>query len=162
MSHPLKGRKQSPEHIEKRMAPQRGRPRPATAGDNNPMRRPENREKFKGDNNPMRRPEVAAKLTGENHGRWVGDDIGYGGMHERLRAALRGKPCAHADGSCAGPVHSALIRGCATRRSPEGLRYSTRIEDYMPLCESHHVRYDGTGFTSERGRQARLVRIAAS
>jgi hypothetical protein len=135
-------------HSSRTRVPPSGWKNPHLAGDNNPMRRSENREKFKGDRNPMRRPDVAAKLTGPGHGRWVGDTIGYGGMHDRVRRVLQGQPCSLADTSCKGPIHAALIHGRGTKQEMRdgAMRwYSTRVEDYVPLCDSHHVRYDQHG-----------------
>lgn len=72
--------------------------------------------------------------SGPEHPHWAGDAIGYGGLHNRVRQS-RGPAaqhdCSHADETCKGPMHWASIsheyRG---------------VEDFMPLCQSHHYRYD--------------------
>lgn len=79
-------------------------------------------------------------------GRPLTEAPSYGGAHQRHRKALAHLPCAHADESCKGRIHCAL----RAETSPERLTYnaankcwySPRTEDYMPLCASHHRRYD--------------------
>jgi len=51
-----------PEAREKISKSHKGKKRPCMMGENNPMKRPEVRAKISGGNNPMRRPEVAAKI----------------------------------------------------------------------------------------------------
>lgn len=61
-------------------------------------------------------------------------ELGIAGLHERLRRD-RGRASEHActyeDESCKGPMHWANIS-----------REYRGIEDFMPLCQSHHCRYD--------------------
>lgn len=85
--------------------------------------------------------------TGERNVHWSADgDMTYGGAHQRHRKALAGLPCAHADESCKGRMHSALraevLEAALTYDPPSKCWYSPHSEDYMPLCASHHRRYD--------------------
>jgi hypothetical protein len=61
-------------------------------------------------------------------------DLSNGGLHGRLkrdRGRASEHACTYADDSCKGPMHWANI-------SHDYLG----IEDFMPLCQSHHWRYD--------------------
>lgn len=79
-------------------------------------------------------------------GRLLTESPTYGGAHQRHRKALVGLPCAHADESCKGRLHSALRaevpETSLTYDAPSKCWYSPNSEDYMPLCASHHRRYD--------------------
>lgn len=75
-----------------------------------------------------------APLPGPANFYWAGDEVGYRGLHSRVcreRGAAATHPCAHADGTCKGRIEWANI-------SHEYLG----VEDFMPLCQSHHFRYD--------------------
>lgn len=78
----------------------------------------------------------------EKNFRWAGgvgqrkqDLSGYAALHAQVHAQ-RGRAanysCTKADRSCQGDMQWANISG-----NYEG------VEDFMPLCRSHHVRYDG-------------------
>lgn len=72
--------------------------------------------------------------VGEANGRWAGDDVGYFGIHSRVykeRGRAADYACQHADSTCKGPMHWASISH----------EYKD-MDDFMPLCQSHHVRYD--------------------
>jgi len=65
---------------------------------------------------------------------WRGDAVKYSGLHLRVRkerGPASAQVCAHADETCKGRLEWANI-------SHEYLG----VEDFMPLCQSHHVRYD--------------------
>ena len=93
------------------------------------------------------RPRLYAR--GEANHVWVGDRAGYSAVHRRLHVRLP-KECAQADDTCRGRIESALRH----ETPPEylvgavgdhpGLHFSFREEDYMPLCQYHHLRYDKT------------------
>jgi hypothetical protein len=112
---------------------------------------PEGRAKLRAAWTPDRKARVAAKLTGPLGPNWAGDDVGYTGAHFRARALLAGRPCQQEDETCKGPVEAALNHAAPAdhlRTPPEGTRYAGHVyspdpEDYMPLCRSHHMRYDG-------------------
>jgi len=74
------------------------------------------------------------RRSGADHPNWAGEDVGYVGLHGRVRS-VRGSAedhaCAQADVTCRGPMHWANI-------SHEYID----TEDFMPLCQSHHFRYD--------------------
>jgi hypothetical protein len=92
---------------------------------------------------PETRRKIAATQAGKRSVQWSGDDVGYMGMHKRARAVLP-RRCASADGSCAGQLDAALRSDAPAeflRHTPYGT-HSTRLEDYIRLCRSHHVRYD--------------------
>lgn len=110
----------SPEYLEKLSAAKRGRKHPPDCGH-------------------------CLATSGENNVWWSGDDVGYGGTHQRHRKALEGQPCAMLDESCKGPLHAALSHDTdPSRLRIDGRRifYSVESDDYMMLCASHHRRYD--------------------
>lgn len=82
------------------------------------------------------------QMAGSANFRWVGglgqrhsDRPGYAALHVRVRQArgpASGYPCAMADATCRGRMHWANIS-----------RQYLGVDDFMPLCNSHHVRYDG-------------------
>lgn len=94
---------------------------------------------------PARRAKISQALAGEKTPHWLGEDVGYGGIHKRARAGLP-LECALADDTCRGRLEVAL-RHEATgplRRDNQGRGwYSPVLEDYWRLCRSHHNRYDG-------------------
>jgi len=72
---------------------------------------------------------------GPEHPGWKGDSAKYSAMHMRLRKArgnAKDHPCAQADESCRGRMEWANVSG----------RHED-VQDYIPLCKSHHVRLDG-------------------
>jgi hypothetical protein len=72
--------------------------------------------------------------AGELNNRWASDEVGYSGLHLRVRQ-VRGpasdRECLYQDGTCKGPIQWANIS-----------HEYWDISDFMPLCQSHHVRYD--------------------
>ena len=88
-------------------------------------------------------PAERAKTAGALNGRWLGDDVGSDAAHRRHRKVLP-RECAHVDDTCKGPIQCAFDHDTPSqfvKVHPDG-PYSTRSEDYMPLCASHHARYD--------------------
>lgn len=85
------------------------------------------------------------KSVGSSNPQWKGDDVSYLAVHKRLHRILP-RVCSVEDESCKGPIQVALKHDApdaGIRTCPEqGLRYSTRVEDYWSLCASHHRRYD--------------------
>jgi hypothetical protein len=74
------------------------------------------------------------ETAGEANARWAGDAVGYGGLHARAygkHGKASDHACAHADETCKGPMNWANISGAYLD-----------ADDFMPLCQSHHVRYD--------------------
>jgi hypothetical protein len=70
---------------------------------------------------------------------------GYDPKHREARLVLPNE-CAHADGSCKGPLNCCLREGVPESMiAYEGnLRYYTGdpLDGYIRLCRSHHARYD--------------------
>lgn len=98
---------------------------------------------------PEHRARIAAAKRGERNQNWQGDNIGYRGAHNRVARALAGQPCAHADDTCHGRMEIALRHDTPSefvKLDPAGC-YSPRVEHYLRLCHSHHVRYDTKGAT---------------
>lgn len=80
------------------------------------------------------------------NGRPWREDVTYTAVHRRLKSVLP-QLCAVADDTCKGRVESAFRHDAAPskhRRYDTAMRrwYSVRVEDYVPLCRSHHIRYD--------------------
>lgn len=84
----------------------------------------------------------SGETAGAANFRWAGgpghrksDLPGYVNLHykvHRERGRAADYPCTMADATCRGPMHWANISG----------QYLD-VEDFMPLCTSHHFRYDG-------------------
>lgn len=94
---------------------------------------------------PHVRRKIAAAQSGEKAHHWAGDEVQYGGVHKRARAALPNE-CALADATCRGHLEVALKHDAVgpLREDVRGRGlYSPRVEDYWRLCRSHHNRYDG-------------------
>lgn len=77
------------------------------------------------------------QATGEANARWAGDDVGYCGLHSRVYkewGPAADYMCVRADKTCKGPMNWANLSG-------EYLG----VEDFAPMCQSHHFRHDGVG-----------------
>ena len=80
-------------------------------------------------------------LSGENNGRWRGDDVGYMGMHHRLRKQMAGRACMECGKE--GYVEAALDKNAkSVIVDADGRTFSRNADDYKPLCASHHRLYD--------------------
>ena len=92
------------------------------------------------------RAKMSAAKRGELGSNWKGDNAGYVAAHERARKVLAGQPCAHADDTCEGRLEAAFNHDTLPEfvkvDAHSGFPYSPRPEDYLPLCKSHHGRYD--------------------
>ena len=85
---------------------------------------------------PTTRGNRGPRPTGADSHLWHGDAITVSGLHIRLRRERRraaGQPCTHADETCKGIVEWANIS-----------QEYRNTADFMPLCRSHHRRYDAT------------------
>ena len=94
---------------------------------------------------PAAREKTGAASRGELGYWWKGTDVKYRAAHMRPRKVLLGEPCAHADETCKGRLEVAFRHDTPpehVKTDPRGFPYSTRTEDYMSLCASHHRRYD--------------------
>jgi NUMOD3 motif len=136
MTHPLAGRKQSPEHVEKRAAANRGRKHSEEAkariragkarnpgsGHTGKHHSAEAREKLR----------VARKLSGIEHPLWKGEKVSYTNLH---RWVQRHKP---RTGTCARCQSSAK----RTQWANVDHLYRRVLEDYIEMCVSCHKLYD--------------------
>ena len=85
-----------------------------------------------------------AGRTGSLNPMWVGDDVGYSGVHARLRKEL-GPACERDCAHCgAGADDWAYDHGDPDERvSMDGLSYSVKGPwHYIPLCTRCHSRFD--------------------
>ena len=83
--------------------------------------------------------------------RWGGDDIGYSGMHDRLRRN-RGAASTHPCQQCGRPARDwAYTHDCPNERLSEEGPYSTDQTRYVPLCGSCHQRADKARVKAKRG-----------
>jgi hypothetical protein len=136
----LKGRKQSPEHIAKRVASIR-----ASGG---LIRTPEHREKLRIANlgkkqskeTKRKKSETMKRLGilppvfyGENHPAWKGDKVTYRNLHSWIERQL-GKPS-----ECKGCGITSLKRYHWANISRE---YKRDISDWIRLCPKCHKQYD--------------------
>jgi hypothetical protein len=99
-------------------------------------------------------PLYVRDRSGPNHPNWKGSDIGYVGIHHRLRSRIPEPDiCALVDGTCKGrlawafrrqdvPQDQWLYEDMHWRGRVRHVPYTTNLADYWRLCGSHHVRYD--------------------
>jgi hypothetical protein len=77
---------------------------------------------------------VGVMPSGADHPHWRGDEVGCQGLHERVyreRGPASSHVCQHADDTCSGPIDWANVS-----------HEYRDTQDFMPLCRSHHIRYD--------------------
>lgn len=83
--------------------------------------------------------------------KWNSDEVTYSAVHERLR--MRGSaaehPCRHCDGQALQWAYD--HRDVNERTDETGLRYSTDLSHYMPLCASCHKKFDLAARRGPRG-----------
>lgn len=86
--------------------------------------------------------ELRGRNFGADHHLWVGDRVGYGGVHQRLKATRGpaaaflcpcGFPAAQWAYDYTDPAPSFDERGCP---------YSTDLSRYTPMCAACHKRHD--------------------
>lgn len=89
---------------------------------------------------PMGRP--GGTPSGSENPFWGGDDIGYTGVHERLRRS-RGPARQHRCACGATAAHWAYDHNDPDQLFDDrGCPYSPRIEHYVPMCQSCHQKQD--------------------
>lgn len=93
-------------------------------------------ERMKRNGDPL---ASAPPLVGERHPNWKGDKVSYSGAHMRLRATM-GKAEAQSCSRC--PEQARTWAYIGPRAVGEEKPYSTRPEDYTPMCDSCHTYYD--------------------
>lgn len=98
------------------------------------------RESDRAHNTWERKVAYARKTGWTSHGTWHGsDDITYEAAHARARKLHAGETCQRCG---ARTVEMALITGRGTMFE-RGRPYSSNPADYIPLCQPHHLEYDG-------------------
>lgn len=95
---------------------------------------------------------------GEDHPSWKGDDIGYVGIHARVRRTY-GRASEHLCVECDGQAQDWAYDHLDEDERIEvkdgyPLPYSTSVDHYRPMCKECHVRFDGTIEKLLRGRRA--------
>jgi hypothetical protein len=90
-----------------------------------------------------RRGDLAFEYKGTNNNRYLGDDVGYAGLHIRLRRT-RGPARLQTCASCASPAAQWAYDHSDPNESlgDDGLPYSTDLARYRPLCVQCHVDFD--------------------
>lgn len=80
-------------------------------------------------------------------GRWAGDDVGYMGMHHRVRR-LYGDATGHTCRTCGAQAKEWAYDHAdpSERISEEGKPYSVAPAHYMPLCRLCHRMLDATRY----------------
>lgn len=87
-----------------------------------------------------------SKRTGTDNVAWKGDDAGYGSLHKRVRNA-RGKASEH---DCVKCAENGMQKKADDWAQVHGEPGTDPWADYVPLCHSCHMLYDGIGgFTPE-------------
>jgi hypothetical protein len=123
-------------------------------------------------------PERGARISAARRGKGLrpaDEPPTYSSVHGAARKLLAGRECASSgDGTCAGRMQAALRKRVPEKYLQEnasGTKFSIRVGDYFPLCQSHHFRYDGIGVVFHgngdwaRGRpksQATIDKISAA
>lgn len=81
--------------------------------------------------------------AGPAHPGWKGDDVGYLGAHDRLRAA-HGKASDHFCADCGGRAAdwSYTYGAPGEMHSSRGYPYTTDMSYYVPRCKTCHIRFD--------------------
>jgi hypothetical protein len=88
------------------------------------------------------RENMSRSLRGAKNPRWVGLEATYRTVHTRLQAYRPAEPCLYC-GATEGVQWAYNHKEASElRRSSDGLAYSTRPEDYIPLCDPCHRRFD--------------------
>jgi len=92
-----------------------------------------NNGRFKKGQAPWNKGKHPEYMQDENHHGWKGGMVGYRGLHYWIERRL-GKPthCMFEDETCKGMFEWANIDG----------EYKRDLNDYVPLCRSHHRRLD--------------------
>lgn len=96
-------------------------------------------------------------LRGNATSQWKGDDIQYRTAHNRL-ASRRGRPTrCDLCGTTSGWLEWALKHEPEMKKLQiggvgDGMYYSPRPDDYIPLCRACHRRYDGRERDPSTGR----------
>lgn len=88
---------------------------------------------------------------GADHHRWKGEEIGYGGAHERVQS-VRGKASEHQCVDCTEQAAEWSYRGGSQKELTKPVKggngavymvaYSPDLTDYDPRCKTCHKRYD--------------------
>lgn len=95
-----------------------------------------------GSNNPMygkrlsdeTKKKIANKLSGDKNHSWVGDNVGYSGIHMWIsRNRLKPDSCQFCGSS-----------GCRIEWANVSREYKRDFEDWIALCKKCHVKYDDT------------------
>ena len=94
---------------------------------------------------PEHRADIATRQTGSGNPMWKGDDVGYGALHDWVKARLIKPPFCMGCGN-ASPVDLANISG----------RYLRDLTDWEWLCRRCHMTKDGRlRIMTERNTQPR-------
>ncbi|WP_136057286.1 hypothetical protein [Microbacterium sp. K24] len=97
-----------------------------------------------GDPSVVIAPSDRATPTGMQNGAWSGDDIGYSGMHSRVRRQ-RGRARDHACIDCGGPASQwSYDRRDENARASAFGPYSLDVAHYEPRCVRCHKEFDLT------------------
>lgn len=138
--HPLKGRKQSLEHIQKRIAAREYRP--LTKETKEKIRRARAFQVFTRETRlkmSITQKRIGNKpplLYGEDNPGWKGDQVKYRSLHSWVERRL-GKP--------------QLCSNCQTNKSKRfnwaniSHEYKRDLDDWIRLCGSCHIKYDRYG-----------------
>lgn len=129
----------------KRVAWNKGIPNPMLAERNrsSKMRRAVSKSmKLK---NPMKKHETILKVSGENNHRWMGDEVGYSGIHKWIKSKLgKAERCSFDEGHIGRKYSWANVSGS----------YLRDVNDWTTLCWECHNQYDiiRRGYKTARGR----------
>ena len=100
-------------------------------------------------------PMYALRRDGERNPSWRGDDVKYGGVHQRLRMQ-RGSASSHGCDRCDAPARQWAYDHTDPdeRITEDGMPYSIDVQHYIPLCIACHREFDDAP-VGVRGRRPR-------
>lgn len=106
---------------------------------------------------------------GARSGRWVGNQISYGGAHGRIRAA-RGSASQYPCMECGGPAKDWAYRGgdpdqllgLARRQAQMLMFYSPHPEFYDPVCRKCHNSKDAALASEHLGEYRSLLELVGA
>jgi hypothetical protein len=103
---------------------------------------------------PEHKRKISESLSGEKSYRWIGDDVGYRGVHDWVKKNL-GKPTKCSNPDCTYPRKNSSRKIIHSPKRFEWAntdhKYRRKLEDYISLCTSCHRLYDYENHLSNKG-----------
>lgn len=90
-------------------------------------------------------------VRGDTHPNWIGSQISYNGMHDRV-VASRGSAADYPCVDCDSPAYHWSYDRCDADElvSPHGIPYSADVSHYVPRCVPCHKAFDLAAIAESR------------